>query len=144
MKNIDVKHFNTSKVNIMTLMFAACTRLTEIDVSNFDTSNVSKMTGMFQKNNFISLDLSNFNTGKVTDMSRLFYENKKMQTVYVSDKWTTKNVTAEGEDFFYSCTNLVGGAGTVFDSNHTDITYARVDEGPESEAPGYFTFKPIN
>ena len=40
---------------------------------------------------------------------------------------------------FSGCTNLIGGEGTVYDSKHTDYTYARIDGG--TEAPGYFTYK---
>lgn len=40
---------------------------------------------------------------------------------------------------FSGCTNLIGGEGTVYDSKHTDYTYARIDGG--KDAPGYFTRK---
>jgi hypothetical protein len=40
---------------------------------------------------------------------------------------------------FYNCINLVGGQGTVYDSGHTDHTYARFDDG--TDAPGYLTYK---
>lgn len=40
---------------------------------------------------------------------------------------------------FSNTTNLVGGAGTVYDSTKTDKTYARIDGGTSS--PGYFTLK---
>ena len=38
---------------------------------------------------------------------------------------------------FTSCTSLVGGAGTTFNSNYTNKTYAHVDGGTSN--PGYFT-----
>lgn len=38
---------------------------------------------------------------------------------------------------FSGCTRLIGGAGTAYDSSHTDGTYARIDNPPDS--PGYFT-----
>jgi hypothetical protein len=37
-------------------------------------------------------------------------------------------------------TELVGGAGTTYDSNHIDVEYARVDD-PDNGKPGYFTLK---
>ena len=40
---------------------------------------------------------------------------------------------------FYNSTNLVGGAGTRYDANHVDKTYARIDGGTSN--PGYFTSK---
>ena len=38
---------------------------------------------------------------------------------------------------FKNCSELIGGAGTAYDSTKTDATYARIDGGPS--APGYFT-----
>ena len=52
--------------------------------------------------------------------------------------WNTDNVT-KGTAMFDGCTNLVGGAGTVYDANHTDHTYAHIDGGVSN--PGYFTDK---
>ena len=44
---------------------------------------------------------------------------------------------------FNSCnakiTNLVGGAGTTYNSSKIDKTYARIDGGTSN--PGYFTLK---
>ena len=40
---------------------------------------------------------------------------------------------------FADCLKLVGGAGTVFDANHVDYTYAHIDGGTAN--PGYFTDK---
>ena len=47
----------------------------------------------------------------------------------------------DADDMFYSCSSLVGGAGTIYDENHTDGEYAHVDGGPDN--PGYFTYKEI-
>ena len=38
---------------------------------------------------------------------------------------------------FGSCRNLIGGAGTGFDSNYTDKTYAHIDG--ENNTPGYLS-----
>ncbi|UKI57957.1 MAG: hypothetical protein L6V81_00295 [Clostridium sp.] len=38
---------------------------------------------------------------------------------------------------FYNCTNLVGGAGTKYNSSHVDKAYAHIDGGTSN--PGYFT-----
>ena len=40
---------------------------------------------------------------------------------------------------FWGCLSLVGGAGTTYDENHTDVEYARIDKG--SDNPGYLTYK---
>ena len=85
-----------------------------------------------------SLDLSGFNTSKVTNMNQLFYPCSSLKTIYVGSGWSTEAVT-EGNYIFNGCTSLVGGAGTRYDSNHVDKTYARIDGG--TSAPGYFTVK---
>ena len=38
---------------------------------------------------------------------------------------------------FLACTNLMGGAGTVYNSSNVDKTYARIDKG--TSEPGYLT-----
>ena len=43
------------------------------------------------------------------------------------------------ENMFSGCSSLVGGAGTTYDENHTDVEYAHIDEGPSN--PGYLTYK---
>ena len=58
--------------------------------------------------------------------------------IYVGNYWSVDNVS-ESDYMFYNCSNLVGGAGTVFDSEHIDALYARVDGGTSN--PGYFTLK---
>ncbi len=45
-------------------------------------------------------------------------------------------ISGEGK---YDCPNLVGGAGTKYDSTNIDKTYARIDGGTSN--PGYFTSK---
>ena len=40
---------------------------------------------------------------------------------------------------FNNCPALKGGAGTVYNADHVDKEYARIDGGPDK--PGYFTAK---
>ena len=142
--SLDLSHFDTSNVTNMAYMFSCCEGLTSLDVSNFDTSNVTNMSYMFAGNNddggqrIQSLDLSNFDTTKVTDMTNMFYWNRKTITIYVGDKWSTGAVTS-GDGMFGACLKLVGGAGTVYDSNNITYAYAKVDGGTAD--PGYFTYK---
>ena len=163
--SLNVSSFNTNKVTDMGLMFSACYELTSLDVSGFNTDNVTDMHGMFggssgltslDLSNFktdkvttmflmfegclglTSLDLSSFNTENVTKFTNMFKECSNLKTIYVGSGWSTANV-AEGTSMFYGCTNLVGGAGTAYDENHVDHTYAHIDGG--SSNPGYFTAK---
>ena len=108
-----------------------------LNLLSFNTSNVIKMSEMFNGTKLTSLDLSSFDTSNVTNMQGMFYSSL-LKTIYVSNKFSTSKVTQDGS-MFNACTNLVGGAGTKYDSIHYDKTYARIDGGTSS--PGYFTLK---
>ena len=133
---LDVSSFNTSKVTSMRQMFLLCSSLRSLDVSGFDTGSVEDMCGMFGEcSGLSSLDLSRFNTGSVMNMWAMFLNCSRLSTITVSDQWTTSSVT-NSTDMFYGCTNLRGGNGTVYNSNVTDKTYARIDR---VGAYGYLT-----
>ncbi|MBQ1485950.1 MAG: dockerin type I repeat-containing protein, partial [Muribaculaceae bacterium] len=61
-----------------------------------------------------------------------------LRTIYAGSGWSTAAVEASA-GMFYSCTSLVGGQGTTFNSSHVGIDYAHIDGGPSN--PGYFTAK---
>ena len=136
---LNLSSFNTSQVTYMGGMFNNCSSLTSLDVSNFNTSNVTNMFGLFLGcKQLTTLDLSNFETTKTTDMSVMFASASQLKTIYVGSGWNVSNVRLS-DNMFLNCASLVGGAGTVFDENHVDHTYARIDGG--TSAPGYFTEK---
>jgi len=138
LENLDVSHFNTANVSTMADMFGVCDQLKKLDVSQFNTENVTDMSYMFCNcYNLTSLNLSNFDTKRVKDMSSMFCYDGNLKTIYVSDKWTTDSIANDNEDMFSDCVSLKGGMGTVYDKNHIDYTYARIDGG--TDAPGYFT-----
>ena len=170
-KEIDISSFDTSNVKDMCRVFYMCSNLEKMDVSNFDTSNVTNMEGMFgylqvlpnidvthfntskvttmerMFNNcrFKTIDLSSFDTANVKNMTKMFTNNPLLTTIYVSDKWTTakvdhSNIIAEEEPFL-DCTILKGGSGTSYSNEHVDISYGRIDGGPDSLSPGYLTLK---
>ena len=132
---LDVSNFNTSNVTNMYGMFFG-SQATTLDVSNFDTSNVTTMESMFQYSKATTLDLSSFDTSNVTDMTEMFNYASKLKTIHVSDKFNTDNVTSSNS-MFTGSTNLVGGAGTTYNSSYVDKTYAHIDGGTSN--PGYFT-----
>ena len=133
---LDLANFNTENVTDMNAMFRICTNLVSVNVSSFNTENVTDMGGMFYNCPALTnLDLSSFNTEKVTNMNGMF-DRSKLYVIYVGDKWTNAQVT-EGDGMFSNCTNLVGGAWTAYDADHTDHTYAHIDGGVEN--PGYLT-----
>lgn len=134
---LNLSNFNTSSLVLMNYMFAYCRSLTTLDLSSFNTSNVTGMYGAFcQCNSLTSLNISNFNTANVLNMAYMFGGCSSLKTIYVDEGWNTDAVTSSSDMFLYS-TALVGGAGTVYDENHTDAEYARIDGGVD--APGYFT-----
>lgn len=135
----NIENLKTPNVTTMECMFGYCSSLTSLDLSSLNTDNVTSLYGMFLEcTSLTSLDLSGFNTSKVTNMNQLFYPCSSLKTIYVGSGWSTEAVT-EGNYIFNGCTSLVGGAGTRYDSNHVDKTYARIDGG--TSAPGYFTVK---
>ena len=94
------------------------------------------MHGMFMETtNLTTIDLGSFNTSRVTSMDSMFWELPNLRTIYVSNSFTTANVTSGG-NMFTNDTSLVGGNGTVYDANHIDKEYARIDT---ANTPGYFT-----
>ncbi len=134
------ENFKTNNVKSMNSMFCGATSIENFDfIKNFDTSQTTNMLNMFKGMNIESLDLSNFDTSKVTNMNGMFNGMTNLTTIKVSNKFVTTSVT-ESTDMFASSTNLVGGAGTTYDANHIDKTYARVDD-PTNGNPGYFTLK---
>ena len=132
---LDLSSFDTSNVTDMGNMFYR-SQATILDVSNFNTSKVTNMYDMFFYSKATILDLSSFDTSKVTDMDEMFADAQNLKTIYISDKFNTDNVTTS-TNMFNGCTNLVGGAGTKYNSSYVDKTYARIDGGTSN--PGYFT-----
>ena len=134
-----MSYLNTSNVTTMTNMFENCSKLTKLDVSNFDTSNVTTMNAMFRNcSSLINLDLSSFNMNKVTGASTMFYGCAQLKTIFVNLQWTTDNIPSYMSSLmFFGCISLVGEKGTIYNENHTDATYAHIDEGETN--PGYLT-----
>ena len=118
-------------------MFSSCSGLTSLDVSNFNTENVVGMENMFQYcSRLTGLDLSGFNTANVTNMKGMLSYCSNLTTVYAGEGWSTEAVT-DSYGMFSNCLKLKGGKGTVFDTDHVDAEYARLDGGPSN--PGYFS-----
>jgi predicted ribosomally synthesized peptide with SipW-like signal peptide len=134
---LDVSGWNTAKVTTMKYMFNGCSSLTTLDVSNWNTAEVTTMEYMFKDCvGLTELDLGNWNTQKLNKSERMFAGCSNLQKIYVGVYW---NATKIGNytKMFENCTSLVGGNGTVYNTNKNDRTYARVDNAPD--APGYLT-----
>ena len=139
---LDLSSFDTSSVTGMSSMFSSCTALEALNLSSFDTSSVTSMSSMFSSCTALEvLDLTSFNTDKLEPLSLgsgiddMFKDCSSLTTIYGTN-WTVPLIWT-GVSLFRGCTNLKGGAGTVYSSSNVNLTYARIDGG--SENPGYFT-----
>ena len=137
--SLDLKSFDTSKVENMGYTFYNCSGLTNLDLSNFNTSNVKVMSYMFLGcTNLINLDISDFDLNDVYSTYSMFEKCSQLKTIYVGSKWVFKD-NCNGQNMFKDCTNLVGGAGTTYDSSNVGLEYAHIDGGTSN--PGYLTAK---
>ena len=103
--NLDVSHFDTSKVTNMSGMFDRLSSLTSLDVSNFDTLNVTDMAGMFYgMSSLTNLDISIFDTSNVTYMPTMFYGMSSLTNLDLSN-FDTSNVTSMA-GMFNGCGSL--------------------------------------
>ena len=135
--SLNLDGLNTANVTDMGGMFYGCRGLTNLNVTGFNTEKVTNMSSMFWAcSRLTSLDVSSFNTANVTMMQQMFADCSGLNTIYAGNEWSTASVTS-GEQMFFLCESLMGGAGTVFSEDHMDYTYARIDGG--ENAPGYFT-----
>ena len=131
------EYLNTSEVTNMKGMFNYCKSLESIDLSGFNTAKVTDMAQMFKDcDKVTTLDLRSFNTYEVTDMSAMFLDCDALTTIYAGYFWNTEKVTESTNMFLFS-SNIVGGMGTRYNSDHRDVSYAHNDNG-ESD-PGYLT-----
>ena len=123
--------------------FVAFSNLEKIEFNNINTSNVTIMGGMFGGcNNLITADLSKFDMSNVIVTASMFNQCYNLTTIYVSNTWNVSNVT-NSSSMFSDCRSLKGGGNpqTIYDENHIDKEYARIDGGVNSATPGYLTLK---
>ena len=106
-----LEYLNTSEVIDMYQMFGSCSAITTLDLRSFDITNV-------------------------TDMQAMFSGCTNLTTIYCKGNWSA--TSANTQNMFNGCTSLVGGNNTNYDPNHTDASYARLDEPGQQ---GYFTDK---
>lgn len=146
----DLTMLDTSNVTDMAGCFSSF--FAKPIISNWDTNNVTDMSGMFDSCMAAELDISSFDTSKVTDMRWMFTASEgsvtipdgtkynlksRLTKIYVGDGFTTEQVT-QSDRMFVNAKVLVGGNGTVYDPDHTDKEYARIDT---ASTPGYLTAK---
>lgn len=136
--SLDLSNFGVSTASNYSYMFCRCQALEKLDLSNLVTNGAQNMEAMFSGCEALTvLDINSFNTSNVTNMKYMFNACGLLHTIYVGNSWSTASVT-NSSNMFSGDTSLVGGNGTVYNSNYTDMTYGRIDT---ATTPGYLTYK---
>ena len=106
LKYINFTNVITSTVTDMTNMFSGCNSLTSLDLSGFDTSKVSIMESMFSDCISLTfLNLSNFKTPSLTKMKSMFFNCKLLRSLDISNFDTSK--ISNMETIFFQCSSLI-------------------------------------
>ena len=130
---------DTSGIKVMDRVFRNTSSLAKhLDLSTWDTSTVEAFDSMFQGSAVTSLDLSSWTATAADSASSMFYQATGLTTIYATSAFDLTSLRVQ-TNMFRGCTSIVGGEGTVFDSNMVNGEYARIDGGVSS--PGYFTEK---
>lgn len=116
---IDFSHFDTSKVKIMTGMFAG-SYLPSIDIRNFDTRNVVDMQYTFAGlKNVKHLDLHGFDVSKVNNIGAIFSGNPTLVSLNLAN-WQL--------DSIHAMDSLFAGMHALTDLNLTGFTTKNVTD----------------
>ena len=118
--------------------FTSCTDIAGLKY--LDVSRATSLQEMFSGcENLNTLDLTGFDTANVRVMEDMLAYCGNLETIYATDKFTTRSLTSRPEDegvFEYTAESVVGGNGTS--DVGIEATFARIDR---PGAPGYFTEK---
>jgi len=136
--NLDLSSFDVRKVKSLFGTFWKCESLVNLDLSSFVTDSLEDICGFLRDcTNLITVDISNFNTSKIAKASYAFASSRNLKTIYVSQN-INFSVLSDDVGMFMNASALIGGNGTVYDSNHYDKTYAVIDK---VYTKGYLTEK---
>lgn len=116
-------------------LFYSCTNLATINGLG-NLSGVRQMRYTFSSCAVTTLDFRGFDPSTLTDLFYCFSGCSSLTTIYADSTWALPSSGISGSQYFYSCSSLVGGNGTVWSSNKTAYTYFRIDT---ASTPGYVT-----
>lgn len=141
--DVDVSSFDTGSVTNMSHMFTNCKSLMGMDLSSWNTVNLQNVWGMFGGCvNLVSVDLSGWSGVILINTEDMFRNCRALTSVYVNELWSfTGDVNVKSDMMFSNCSSIVGSNGTVYDDDHVDGEYARVDS---TNIPGYLRLKKID
>ncbi|MBP5501821.1 MAG: BspA family leucine-rich repeat surface protein [Bacteroidales bacterium] len=158
LKSVDMSQVNANKIIDMEYFFENCESLEDVDVSGtFEFDGPISLQGVFKNCKSLEcLDLRTWKTKNVGSFNNFFTSNyigqacEKLNTVFVSDGWSTEGELEKGNIMLYDCVNLIGGNGFTYKSIPltdempdaeknlaTGTTYAHPDE---EDNPGLFTY----
>ncbi|MBR1453459.1 MAG: BspA family leucine-rich repeat surface protein, partial [Lachnospiraceae bacterium] len=141
--SLNIRSFDVSNLTNVSYMFAGAEKLDNVDFPDEFITNVTDASGLFKGTAFTTLNLAEFNTSNATNMSYMFADMTNLTTIEVSDTFNTDNVSViNSENMFLNTLNIIGFAGTKYDSSHVDKYYAVVDGSVDSTGAvrkGYFT-----
>ena len=122
LQSLDLRKFDTSKVEDFAGLFYNCNALKSIDLSSFITDSVNSFWHIFYGcNSLESLDINHFNVSKVKDMSSCFENCKKLKTLNLSNFETPNLINMWG--MFHGCTDLESIDLSKFDTSQvTDMS----------------------
>ena len=102
---MDLSHFDSSKISIMGMMFYSSSGLTSINLTNYSTEEAYDIGSMFDGcSKLTSLDLSSFKTPKAISMGYMFYRCSSLISIDLSNANTS--LVSNMESMFNGCKNL--------------------------------------
>lgn len=121
LRRLDLRAFDTSKVENMSMMFYYCMRLTDLNISSFRTSNVIDMGEMFNECEYLrELDLKNFDTSNVDYFWSMFDGCYTLKTLDLSNF----TIDALGDD---EVDDMLGGTCSLVKLVMPNIPYNTVE-----------------
>lgn len=144
LRELDLSHFDTSRVFTFYQMFMGDSSLKKLDLSTFNISRVEAMAEMFKDMPELEeVDLSNLDMSKVKYIGKMFSGDVKLKTIYA-----TSDLMPDEEykyldwlGVFNECVSLVGGNGSKMAENELSSSnhdWMRIDR---PGVPGYLTLK---
>ena len=142
----NIKSIKTINCTSFKEMFYGCSSLTELDLSTWSlptaTNSAINMIQMFYGyTNLTYIDLSGWDTQEVKYTTSMFQGCSNLTTILVGTNWSRdgiSNTLIDYQNMFDGCEKLIGNAGTMYDINNTDKTYAVIDD-PDDGERGYLT-----
>ena len=138
-------NFNTSETIEISMLFLRMNSLEEIDLGeNFYTTSLKNIPTIASDCPVLkTIHLGNkFNVRSNQYFFWLVSECPLLTTIYIGpDAECDPNAPGSIMNEYYSSPNLVGGAGTTYDSTRNSAEYFRIDN-PEHGKPGLLTLDP--